>query len=95
MVCHHCDNPPCCNPAHLFLGTALDNVRDMLNKGRERPAYGRRHHAAKLTEEQVREIRARRARGEKLVDLAEEFHVGGPRLSVITRHPEKAWRHVA
>jgi len=33
MICHHCDNPPCINPAHLYAGTALDNARDFKERG--------------------------------------------------------------
>ncbi|HXI18492.1 MAG TPA: HNH endonuclease signature motif containing protein, partial [Chloroflexota bacterium] len=55
LVCHSCDNPPCCNPAHLFLGTDQDNVDDMRRKGRG--AFGERSGGSKVTAEQVLEIR--------------------------------------
>lgn len=55
-VLHRCDNPPCCNPAHLFLGTQADNMHDRHAKGRF--ARGSAVHSAKLTEDHVRAIRA-------------------------------------
>src|SRR4030043_1563744 len=58
-VCHHCDNPPCCNPNHLFLGTRQDNVDDREAKGRNKMPHsiGEDHGGAKLTKEQILEIR--------------------------------------
>lgn len=66
-VCHQCDNPSCCNPAHLFGGTRADNNQDMARKGRNRvpkPALrGELHHQAKLTDMQAAEIRSKYAKG--------------------------------
>lgn len=56
-VCHSCDNPPCCNPHHLFLGTHDDNNKDREAKGRGAIQNGFRPHS-KLTPEQRAEIRA-------------------------------------
>jgi hypothetical protein len=53
QVLHTCDNPPCCNPSHLFLGTQLDNMRDRNSKGRANVARGERAGTATLTNEQA------------------------------------------
>lgn len=65
LVLHRCDNRRCCNPEHLFLGTHSDNTRDAVDKGRQFLPYNRgaRSGLAKLTEEQVQEIRAKYASG--------------------------------
>jgi hypothetical protein len=57
QVLHSCDNPSCCNPAHLFIGTNGDNHADKLRKGRQ--SRGERTGTARLTAEAVRHIRSR------------------------------------
>lgn len=68
MVCHTCDNPRCCNPGHLYVGTAKDNVTDKMERGRHRGGFaqGAAHPrtVAKLDEAMVKEVRARSAAGE-------------------------------
>lgn len=62
-VCHSCDNPPCVNPKHLWLGTHQENVDDRERKGRNIVPKGEKHGRHKLTETQVKEIRQIYARG--------------------------------
>lgn len=74
-VLHKCDNPPCVRLTHLFIGTRNDNVKDMINKGRERHRsnYGELHHNCKYTDEQVIAIRAASAAGKSQRAVAALF----------------------
>lgn len=88
-VCHRCDNPPCCNPAHLFLGTKKDNTQDALRKGRLYTARGEDNANSKLTRNDVRDIRASHDTQQRLAD---RFGVS-PTLIWLIRQ-RRAWRHV-
>lgn len=96
-VLHRCDNPPCIRPDHLFLGTNADNMADMAAKGRWRPPavplLGERHPRSRLTDEAVRQIRARRRAGEPLAVIARDFGIAQTTVSGIALG--HAWRHVA
>ncbi|HZL18621.1 MAG TPA: HNH endonuclease signature motif containing protein, partial [Polyangia bacterium] len=74
-VLHRCDNPPCCNPEHLFLGTRADNVADMHRKRRAIPASGAANGNARLTESAVLAICARLDAGERQVDIAADYGI--------------------
>ena len=84
-VCHKCDVPQCINPEHLFLGTQKENVLDMWRKGRH-PSInlgGERHPGAKLTLEQVREIRFMLSQKIKQKLIAEKFNLSQVAISDI------------
>lgn len=90
-VLHTCDNPPCSRPDHLFLGTALDNMRDASTKNRT--TKGERANAAKLTAGQVLAIRARYAAGGiSHQALADAYGVARESVSDLIRR--ETWKHL-
>lgn len=90
-VLHKCDNRRCVNPHHMFLGTKVDNAIDMNAKGRE--ARGAKHGHAKLTEQDVRDIRAAVvSRTARQCDLADRYGVTRSVISTIISR--EAWTHV-
>ena len=107
LVLHSCDNPPCVNPDHLFLGSQLDNRADCSAKGRaatgpengarlypERLARGERQGLAKLTAAQVGDIRARYRTGQyRQTDLSAIFGISPATVAQIVTL--KTWRHVS
>lgn len=92
FVCHHCDNPPCVNPSHLFLGTPADNARDCQLKGRHArsAARGEKHPSAKLTRAQAVEIFRRAKNGERQRSLGDEFGINRQTVSKIAAR--QRWR---
>lgn len=87
--CHRCDNPPCVNPSHVYYGTRKQNVDDMYRRGRAR--IGERAANAKLTTDQVVDIRTRFAAGENGATLRAEYGLSSGHLSHIVNG--KTWKH--
>lgn len=98
LICHHCDNPACCNPNHLFEGTVKDNVSDKMRKGRHgdptpiNPAKGSSHGMATLQESDVLKIRYIASNGTPQIEIARTFGVSAAQISAIIKR--KYWRHI-
>ena len=89
VVMHTCDNPPCVNPSHLIAGTQLDNMRDMRAKGRDNYLLGQEHSRAKLTEDDVRAIRAdKRPRKQ----IGEQYGISSKTVEKIIYR--ERWKHI-
>lgn len=91
-ICHHCDNPGCVNPSHLFVGTDKDNSDDKIRKGRANHPRGIGHGRAVLTENDVRTIRQRANEGRGIIKrMAREYGVSKTAISLIVRGINWKW----
>lgn len=102
FICHKCDNPPCCNPSHLFIGTPAENLADRDMKGRKPPPESHRHITpllgelngrAKITEDQVTEIRQRFLDTKDSISaISRDYGISDVMAGLIIRN--QAWTHL-
>lgn len=92
FILHHCDNPPCVRPDHLFIGTQTDNMADMNAKNRLVNVVGERHGNSKVTVADVVEIRRRVADGEPQSKVAGDYDIAEITVWTIVRRTR--WKHV-
>jgi hypothetical protein len=90
LVCHHCDNPRCVRPEHLFLGTCADNNADKAVKFRG--IRGEQHHRARLTEQEVLAIRQNYAAGVPVRTLVALYNTPKGTIKDVVRRT--TWKHL-
>lgn len=96
-VCHSCDRPPCCNPAHLWLGTHADNIRDAVKKGRKimpkSDNRGQRHGMSRFTDSDVIALREEYAGCNiSILKFAQSHNIPYPTMLVIIKR--RRWKHL-
>lgn len=84
-VLHSCDRPPCVNPDHLRVGTNAENIQDRVERGRRTYPRAADHPCARLTWDDVHDIRARYDAGERAVDIANDYPVKAQQIGKIGR----------
>ncbi|MDP9474817.1 MAG: HNH endonuclease [Actinomycetota bacterium] len=84
VVRHRCDNPPCCRPEHLQLGTHSDNSRDAVDRGRQVSL-------TKFSDEVVAEVRRRFAAGETRKDIARDFGMSLTHVYQLATRSRRRW----
>lgn len=98
FVCHKCDNPPCVNPSHLFLGSNSENMQDAGRKGRTtlqahpELVWGSKNGSAKLHERDISVIRSRLRNGDSQIRIASDYGVNSKVIYKINRGI--GWKHV-
>lgn len=90
---HKCDNPPCVNPNHLFLGSKTDNAADRQSKGRTRCAIGEAQGSSKLKTSEIEQIKRLRKTGLLQRDIAKRFNVSRSLVGMIVNG--KRWSHLS
>ena len=88
-VCHTCDNVYCVNPAHLFLGTQKQNLEDMARK--KRSTWGEKNPSAKITMQDVENIRLAASKGQSSKELANTYNISISNVTAILR--KERWNH--
>lgn len=93
FICHSCDNTKCVNPEHLTADTHINNMGDMVKKGRATKLIGNLHPNAKLMEADVKTIRERHANGNiSQLALSREYNISTATMSMVINR--KIWQHI-